>query len=178
MLKSRLFHSVAAYAVAFMSDACEVVMISTPGGDVRVNKSDYEAQLKENGGDGKMKLASKADQDAAQPLAPAGVLSTPPEGVIIPPTPSAPGFAAPPAGEPAADGTVPPVQATSSNDIAVPPAVPQGSYAVVKGGTNAKPKFFVSDNLGNPIKGVEGINEKGYDTDVEAWTAASAAQPH
>lgn len=155
-MRIHLFSSVALVALAHMSDTCETVSVN---GGLRVNKSDYDAD-QGDGGAKQYKLDSAAKQEANVDNT-AGVETTLPPGVTVPPAPSAPIPLAP-------DGTVP-----TAGIVTATTASP-GQLLVSKGGTDKKPKFYVvtvDGGVSTPVVDREGIDKAGYDSEVEAWEA-------
>ena len=159
----------AAFPVAF-NDGCETVVIRTAGGDVRVNRSDYDAD-QAKGGEKKMRLASDAKQDdnnTASTVDQANAVNTAvaPEAQPIP-APSAPNFAAP------VDS--PAVQAVDPTTGAAVPTVPSpGQYFMVEEGTGAKKKIFVTRADGSKVDDVMGIDPRGYPSADDAMKAVAA----
>lgn len=149
MNKTALFASVALRS--FMSDIVETVIVNMGGTPVRVNKSDYEAD--------KDSFTLHEELTAEQVPAIAGTPVGLPDNIIVPPAPSAPNFGSAP-GEPVVPAGAP-----------VPPTSPSpGAKLIMK---NTKGKFIVVEGTEPyaPIKGVEGIDEKGYATQEDAAKA-------
>jgi hypothetical protein len=154
---------IALQMTAHNNEVIETVVVTTKGGDVRINKADFDADQAE-GGEGKYKLASKAKQGDNADMTAQTEATTVPPGAIVPPAPSAPNFNPAP-GEPA----VPP-----SATGAVPPSGPSpNSYLVMKDGK----KYFVVDTGGAKQGSERGFNDAGYATELEAVEAIKFAPP-
>lgn len=152
---------------AFMSDACETVLVTRKGnkGKVRVNKADYDADQADDGA----KVMTLA-KDEAEQSAPNGVqaLTGFPEGVTPTAAPSAPDFTG--------GGEVSPPVIDPSKDAVAPTAPSPNQRLVAKEGNGKSAKFFVVDGTGTKLE-MDGIDPAGYATDAEAWKAIMAL-PH
>ncbi len=139
--------------VAFMADIVDTMLVKVKGnsnGLVRINASDFDDTIHT--------LDEKAT--AEQSPGSTGFETNLAPGVIVPPAPSAPTFAA----------TGPATQAAG-----VAPTVPDaGQLLVLASGK----KFIVVTQEGGasvPVKGMTGIDEKGYATQELAFEAIRAA---
>jgi hypothetical protein len=147
---------------AFNNDIAETVVITTKGGDVRINKADYDADQAE-GGAKQYTLASKAKQADNAATDAATTANNVPPGTIVPPAPSAPNF-----------NPAPGEQAPPSATGAVPPVAPSvNSYLVMKEGK----KYFIVDTAGVKQGAERGFDPAGYATEELAVTAIKFAPP-
>jgi len=159
-----------AFGRAFMSDVCEVVMVTIKGAGskpVRVNKSDYDADQAEGGA----KTMTLHKEEAEQPV-PGGIEANVgyPEGITPTATPSAPDFSPAPGSD-----TLAPV--IDPNKNAAAPAAPVPNQRLVsKEGSGKNARFFVTDGTGEKLVN-DAIDPNGYPTDALAWQAVMAL-PH
>ncbi len=127
------------------TDTCETVLINSANGPVRINKSDFV--------EGEHKLHRMNAEEKAEAARPAVTANTIPQlapGLELPPAPSAPNM---------------------GEGGAAAPQTPSPDQKLV---TKEGKKFFVVDVTGTKVTGVEGIDEKGYATEKEAWDAVLA----
>lgn len=158
-----LASSALSMVAAFEGETCETVMINTPAGPTRINKSDYDPKKH-----GKELKANDADFTPQQ----AGAGINVPEGALIPPAPSAPNFSGP---GPEAGGPTKPV--TDPVTGAVVPSNPSHDSVFIK--PEGK-KFYLIDangtNIDHPL-----IDAKGFKTMEDAQEALKEYQraiPH
>lgn len=130
-----------------MEHILPTVMITTKNGPVRINETDYDEKKH------KLHKPSGKDEKEAMNAEPKTVDQTGQidPNLTIPVAPSAPNFASPP--------TAP-----------VAPSNPSPSQRLV---TKQGKKFVVVDMNGAKIE-ANGIDQTGYATEAEAWTAALA----
>lgn len=144
---------------AFMSDIVPTVQIVGDDGPVLINASDYDAEKHE------LYTPKKSDPVIGEALTPTSFIAPVPESLA----PSAPFANANPDGQPSAPATLTP-EAAAIEAAAANPGL-SGQRLVVKTGS----KYFVVDTDGNKITGVDGIDENGYKSEADAWTAVTTA---
>lgn len=160
--------SIAALNAAYMSEIAETVTIMQDGNPVRINKADYDP-------DTHGKLAKDENPASVQVMA---TTNTPGPELVAPAVPaSAPLFGA---ADPATLVTEGVSTAAQPSELDRPvllgePKSPVSGPApefVTKSGS----KYFVTDSNGDKITR-NGIEDKGYKTEGDAWTAIMAAPP-
>lgn len=112
-----------------------------------INKDDYD--------EAKHGKLPKQETDAEAPMQP-GAVVPPAPGIIVPPSPAAPHF---------------------GDNAVAPQTVTDDTIAVDTTGTGKNKKFiavFAKD--ASPVKGWRDIDEAGYATEAECWTAILAAK--
>jgi len=147
-MKTAILLSSVSFALAYMNDQCETVIVDTDAGPVRINKSDYDANR-----DGfTLHRETKTEKEA-------NVTGTQKEvGTVTPVHP---------------DVTIPPAPAAPDLVNPVPPSNPSPNQKLVmKDGK----KFFVVTADGSRVE-AEGIDAKGYGNEQDAWNAILAL-PH
>lgn len=138
-----------------MNTVIPTVTIVTDNGPVRINHSDYDPAihtLEVSPITGIPNLGTNPDEP------PLPFAASQPEPVVI----GAPTLVAAATGEP--------VVPEADGSVTVEPPVAPVSYLVTKTGS----KYFVVNAAGEKITGVEGIDEKGYKAEGDAWAAVAA----
>lgn len=185
-IKSLLLGSAAAlmsgYAVAYMSEMLDTVFVKGEDGKpLRINAIDYNEDVHGEIIDPKKEtgvamtastMLSSPTGPAAEPIAPSSIQHSTPERTA----PDANGQTTPVISDDAGNAS-PDGQRTVALNPPEPPVAPTGAGSqaqrmVAKNGS----KYFVVDAAGNAVTG-EGINDKGYKTDAEAWAAAYPTAP-
>lgn len=148
-----------AAVIGFMSETCEVVLVSGKDGPVRVNKSDFDTDQEKPTGE-RQYSAYRGKQEAEQADASNGRKSFEELGVEPIAAPSAPDFTP---GESDAPLPVDPTKNAVAPSLAAP-----NDLLVMKEGN----KFFVVNGVGAKQE-IDGIDAAGYKTQALAQEAIS-----